>query len=157
MKLTLTDRIMKQTELSHENVISILQSGTLGAFKFFPDEIMTGKFANGKIKSVINPPTGFADPFKSRVNGIVKNENGRTKIELKINLGWIIIGFYIIWYSLILLMIFGLIFQQSEHALQSFGILIVFILLPLGLGKLKLSWDKRRLEDWIDEKLKTSS
>ena len=148
---------MKKTELSHEDVISILQSGTLRGFEFFPDKIMTGRLESGKIKSVINPPTGLADPFKSRVSGVVENNNGRTKIELKIKLGWVIIGFYIIWYSLILFMIFGLIFKQSEHSLRSFGILIVFILLPLGLGKLKISWDKRRLEDWMDKKLKTTA
>jgi hypothetical protein len=71
MKLTLNERILKRTDLSFDSVSLILTSGTLKGFNFFPDKIMTGTIENGIINAVINPPTGWADPFKSRVKGLV--------------------------------------------------------------------------------------
>jgi hypothetical protein len=155
MKLTLNERIFKRTDLSVDCVISILQSGTLKGFNFFPDKIMTGTVDNGRVRTVINPPKGWADPFKSRVQGIVNQEEGRAIVDLKINLGWVIIAFYIIWYSLLFLMLFGLVFKDSKNGIEVIGILIAYSLFPLGLGKIKVNWDKRRLEKWIEKKIKT--
>jgi hypothetical protein len=155
MKLTLSERILKRTELSYDKVGSILQSGTLSGLNLFPEKIMTGRVNNGHVKSVVNPPLGWSDPFKSRVNGIIKQDNGHVIIDLKISLGWVIIAFYCIWYPLILLMLYGLIFKDAKGGLEMLGILIVYSLLPLGLGKLKVNWDRRRLESWIEKKIKT--
>jgi len=155
MKLTLNERISKRTDLSIGSVSSILQSGTLEGFNFFPDKIMTGTVENGKVKTVINPPTGWSDPFKSRVKGTINQEEGQVVIDLRISLGWVIIAFYGIWYSLLFLMLYGLIFKDSDGGLEMFGILIAYSLFPLGLGKLKVNWDKRRLEKWIEKKIKT--
>jgi hypothetical protein len=153
MKLTINERILKQTDLSYDRVNSILQSGTLKGFNFFAENIMTGTIENGKVKTVINPPIGLVDPFKSRVNGFINQQGGQVIIDLKISLGWIIIGFYFIWYSLLLLILFGLIFKGSNGGLEMIGILIAFFLLPLVLGKLKIYWDRRRLENWMEEKI----
>ena len=153
MKLTLHERVFRRTDLSFDKVNLILQSGTLKGFSFFPDKIMTGTVENGKVKTVINPPTGWSDPFKSRVNGIIKQEEEHVIINLKISLAWVIIAFYYIWYTLLSLMLFGLIFNDSNGGLEMFGTLIVYSLVPLGLGKLKVIWDRRRLENWIEREI----
>lgn len=155
MKMKLSERIIKRTDLSYEKASSILQSGTLKGFNLFPGKIMTGKIENGKVQTVVNPPIGWSDPFKSRVNGIINREEGQVIIDLKISLGWLIIGFYCIWYSILLLILFGLIFTDSNGGLDLFGFLIVYSLLPLVLGKLKVNWDRRRLENWINKNIKT--
>jgi hypothetical protein len=155
MKLTLNERIFKRTDLSFDSVNSIFQSGTLKGFNFFPDKIMTGTVENGKVKTLINPPTGWSDPFKSRVKGVINQEEGQVLINLKISLGWVIIAFYCIWYSLLFIMLYGLIFKDSKGGLEMFGFLIAYSLFPLGLGKLKVYWDRRRLENWIEKKIKT--
>lgn len=155
MKLTLNERIFKRTDLSIDSVSLILQSGTLKDFNFFPDKIMTGTIENGKVKTVINAPKGWSDPFKSRVKGVINQEEGQVIIDLRIGLSWVIIVFYFIWYSLLFIMLYGLIFKDSNNGLQKFAILIAFSLFPLGLGKLKVNWDRRRLEHWIEKKIKT--
>lgn len=155
MKLTLNERIIKRSDLSMDKVCSILHSGTSKGFNFSPEKVMTGTVEDGKVKTVINPPTGWSDPFKSRVQGRVFQEEEQVIIDMKISLGWLIIAFYCIWYSILLLMLFGLIFKDSKGGLEMFGFLIAYSLFPPGLGKLKISWDRRRLENWIEKKITT--
>jgi hypothetical protein len=153
----LTDKITLETDLPLEKVISIFHEEILTEFRIFPDRIMTGEIKNGNIDSLINPPSGFVDPFKSRVNGTVQIANKLTRIELKISTGWIIIGFYILWYSIILIVIFGYIFGDAQGNYSGLLFLIAFAIFPIGLGRLKLNWDKKRLEDWIREKIENSA
>jgi hypothetical protein len=54
-------------------------------------------------------------------------------------------------------MLYGLIFKDSNGGLEMFGILIAYSLFPLGLGKLKVSWDRRRLENWMEKKITTAN
>jgi len=155
MKLTLSESIFKRTDLSYDKVVSILQSGTLTEFNLFPDKIMTGRVSNGQVKSVVNSPLGWSDPFKSRVNGFISQDNSQVIIDLKVSLGWVLIAVYCIWYSFILLMLYGLLFKDSNGGLDMLGIVIAYSLLPLGLGKLKVNWDRRRLESWMEKKINT--
>ena len=146
-----------ETVLPVEKVVSIFHSGILTKYHIFPERIMTGKIKNGSIDSHINPPFGFVDPFKSRVKGTFQSENGLTRIELKIGTGWLIIGFYILWYSIILIAIFGFIFGDTKSNFSGLLFLIGSAIIPIGLGRLKLYWDKKRLEVWIREKIENSA
>ncbi len=80
----LTGRIVRRTELPYEKVLSILYSGISTGYgnHLFSDKIMTGRINSGKIKAVINPPKGWSDPFKSRVNGTVNHGKEGTNLEL---------------------------------------------------------------------------
>jgi hypothetical protein len=153
MKLILAEKIVKRTDLLYEQVISNISSGISNELKLFPDKIMRGRIEDGEIKSVINPPSGWSDPFRSRVKGIVKQVNGHIKIELTIRPGWVIIGFYLIWYWLMLRVIYDQIFEGTNSGIQLYLILIIYILFPLALGKLKVYWDRRRLESWLNGKI----
>lgn len=155
MKLRLTDRITKWTELPLEEVDTIFQNGTSDSYKFFPTTIMYGTMVNGRIDALINPPKLIADPFQSRVKGELKRENERTKIDLRINLSWIIIVFGILWYIPILFGIWGLFTNELDHVIERIIGLSLFSILPIGFSALKLNWDKGRLENWIEEKVRT--
>ena len=157
MKLTLNEIIFIRTKLSYERVNSIFQSGTLQGFNLFPDKIMTGRIENGKVTAIINPPIGWSDPFKSRVKGSINKENEHVTVDLRISLGWTIIAIYFIWYSLFLLILYGLIFKSSNGGFKIFAFLLMYFIFPLGLGKLKIIWDRRRLEKWIEKKIKAKS
>jgi len=155
MKLSLIENIEKITETSYDKVISIISSGISEKFHFFPKEIMNGKVENGNVKAVINPPTGLVDPFKSRIEGCIKNINEQTNISLRIRLGWKVIGFLIIWCVMILYMILSFDYSDLMRNLQFIGISIIWTLLPFGAAKIKINWDKRRLANWLNNNIKT--
>ncbi len=155
MKLTLIESIEKKSDKPYDKILLALQSGTSDEFSFFPKEIMDGVIGNGEIMTVINPPVGHVDPFKSRVRGLVKKENGLTVIKLKISPSWVIIGFTVIWCFLIILGTITYEFIDLVQTLQFLGVAIIWTFIPFGVGKLKVNWDRRRLEKWINNKIKT--
>lgn len=155
MKIRLTDRIIKLTELPLEEVDTIFQNGISDSYKFFPTTIMYGTMVNGRIDALINPPKLIADPFQSRVKGEFKRENELTKIDLKINLSWLIIVFGILWYIPILIATWGLFTNEQGHVIERIIWISLFSILPIGFSTLKLNWDKVRLENWIEERIRT--
>jgi hypothetical protein len=157
MNFKLIEIIERTSETSFDKVISILKSETSKRFQLFSDRIMRGQINNGHIIAVINPPLGLADPFKSNLNGVVLNENGKTKILLKIYPSWLIIGFGIIWYVLLLFMIIRLSYKDITDSLKSIGLILIYGFVPYGLCKLKLNWDTRRLKYRIDKIVKNSA
>lgn len=154
MKLRLTDRITKWTELPLEEVDAIFQNGTSDSYKFFPKTIMHGTMLNGRIDALINPPKLIADPFQSRVKGEFKRENELTKIDLRINLSWLIIVFGILWYIPILIATWGLFTNEQGHLIERIIWISLFSILPIVFCSLKLNWDKQRLENWIEERMR---
>ncbi len=157
MTVTLTDRIERKTKTPYDKVISIFNSGITKKFHFFPTQIMYGYIKDGKIKTVINPPSGISDPFKTRVKGVIKIENGETIIKLKLSPSWVVIGFTLIMCSPFIFSLFSFEYFEILKTLKLIGMLLVFAIIPLGLGKIKLNWDKRRLEKWLNEKIKNSA
>ena len=158
MKLTLNDRIYRRTNLSFQSVCSILQSGTLQGLNLFPDRIMTGTIENGKVRAVINPPLRVSDPFRSRVRGTISQDERQVTIDFKIRLSWVIIAFYAFWYSIHLMILFKSITNDSnvEHVeIEVVEHMIASLVLPLILGKLKVYWDRTRLENWIKKNIET--
>lgn len=89
----ISEKINIQTDIAYNEVISMFDSGISKEFKLFPDRIMNGRIEDGTIRAVINPPLGFSDPFKSRVKGEIKEQDGKTIIKLNVNPAWIIIAF----------------------------------------------------------------
>ena len=158
MKLTLNDRIYRRTNLSFQSVCSILQSGTLQGLNLFPDRIMTGTIENGKVRAVINPPLWVSDPFRSRVRGTISQDERQVTIDFKIRLSWVIIAFYAFWYSIHLMILIKSITNDSnvEHVeIEVVEHMIASLVLPLILGKLKVYWDRTRLENWIKKNIET--
>ena len=155
MKLTLTERIEKTSDKPYDKILSALESGIADEIRFFPKEIMNGEIWNGEIMTVINPPFGLVDPFKSRVRGLVIEENGLTVIKLKVSPSWVIIGFIVIWCSLTILGTITYEYSDLIQTLQFLGVAIIWTFIPLGIGKLKVNRDRQRLEKWISKQIKT--
>jgi hypothetical protein len=152
-----TEKIEKITDLSRDAVIALLKSGTADKFEFFPDRIMTGEINDDTIDSVINPPAGFSDPFKSRVTGKMTSDNRVTSIQLTVKPSWTVIIFTTIWLGLILKMLYENFGSPDAIDFRDVGIMIFFSLVPFGFGKLKLTWDRRRLKKWLDKIIANSA
>ncbi|MDP4274221.1 MAG: hypothetical protein Q8907_08085 [Bacteroidota bacterium] len=150
----LTEIINKETGKNRDKVIATLRKGICDKFQLFPDKIMHGFIIDNKIRAFISPPFGFVDPFKSRVTGIIENNNNKTEIQLKVNPSFVIIGFIMIWIGLIIFMIITHNFRDILNSLGFIGIAIIFTIIPFGLAKIKIRWDKKRLENWIDKEIK---
>jgi hypothetical protein len=151
----LTARIERETEMPFEKVISIFRNNTSGKFQFFPDQIMFGQVGADEIKSVINPPLGWVDPFKSRVKGRITTSYGRTNIGLNISPSWIVVGFIVVWCILTIIMILKFDFVETYRSLKFIGLTFLWTIIPFGLCKIKVTWDRRRLDKWLCEKIKT--
>jgi hypothetical protein len=153
----LTETIEKTTNLSQDKVIALIASGTTNKFQLFPDYMMTGEIIGNRIDTVINPQTGFSDPFKSRATGNITCDNKLTSIRITIKPSWTLILSATVWNGLI---IAGLCFSEYGtfpdlvQTLKYIFIQVVWILLPFGLIRLKVNWDRRRLEKWLDNALK---
>ncbi|MBX2960105.1 MAG: hypothetical protein KF732_09130 [Flavobacteriales bacterium] len=151
MTFALTDKIEKTTDLSQDKVVALLESGTTNKFQLFPDHIMTGEIYDDCIDTVINPPTGFSDPFKSRVTGNITCDNKLTKISLTVKPSWTVVVFTIVWCGLIIKMLYDtFISTDLPLTFKSISLLICLSLIPFGLGKLKVIWDTHRLKEWLD-------
>jgi hypothetical protein len=157
MTLALTEKIERVTKTPYDKVVSIFSSAISQRFQFFPDQIMSGHIYNGKIKTVINPPTGWSDPFRSRVIGNIIIENDQTRIQLKISPNWLILGFLIIWNGLLLLMILKFDYTEFLKSIKFIGLNFIWAIIPIGLVKIKVNWDKRRLDKWLNKNINNSA
>jgi hypothetical protein len=155
MQFKLTYTIEKISDNSIEEVISIFHKGTANRIQMIPDQILYGYVREEKIEAVINPPHGLVDPFKSRIEGLIKNENNKTTISLKIKPSWTIIGFIGIWIGLLFIMLVNFEYPNFYRVLQYFGLSIIWTLIPIILCKIKVKWDKTRFEKWLDKKIIT--
>ena len=153
MRLPLTCRITKWVDLPLDEVNTIFQNLTSDSHNLLPKTVMYGTVVNGRIDALINPPNLLVDPFKSRVRGELKKENSLTKIDLRISLSWVLIVFGILWYIPMIIGFWGLITKDLGHVTERIIMLSIFSILPFGLSALKLNFDKRRLEDRIEEEI----
>ena len=69
MRLRLTENIKEIINIERGKFVSNLKFHLSDKFQLFPDQILTGKIMNNKLKARINPPGGWVDPFKSIVTG----------------------------------------------------------------------------------------
>lgn len=153
MNFSLTEKIEKKTKLSVKDTITILKNGTEKKFQFFPDQIMKGKITTNFIEAVINPPIGLSDGFKSKVTGRIINDKTTTHISLIVKPSLAITIFIVAWCLLIFLALFFHEYSDTIETLKFLFITIAWTILPFALCKLKVNWDKRRLEKWIETEL----
>jgi len=146
MKIRITENIVGIINIERAKFVSNLETQISEKFQLFPEQILTGKFEDNKLKAKINPPSGLADPFKSIVTGTIESDNNSTKLNLKVSPSWTIRIFLTIWYVLILLMTINYNYSDFSSLLKFIGIDLIWILIPLALTRLKVRWDRIRLE-----------
>jgi hypothetical protein len=145
------------SEFSEEKVLQILKSSISTKFKIFPDTIMYGHIIKNEIKSVVNPPPGLVDCFRSRVKGVLETENNRTVLKIKLSPGWILIGLLIFWVLLIIPMMITFDFISFSESIKFLLFTIIWLLIPFLLAWIKLRWDCKRLNNWMIQKLKQTA
>jgi hypothetical protein len=146
MKIGLTENIEDEINIDRMKFVSNLETHLSKNFQLFPDKILTGKLKDYELKAKINPPIGWADPFKSLVSGTIDIVDNSTKLNLKVSPSWTIRIFLTIWYILSLLMIINFDYYDSISTLKFIGLEIILIIFPLILVRMKVKWDKKRLE-----------
>ena len=146
MKIGLTEHIEAIINNDRIKFVSSLETHLSKEFQLFPNTILSGKLINNKLNAKINPPIGWVDPFKSLVNGTIDSVEKSTKLNLKVSPSWTIRIFLIIWYALTLLMIFKFNYSDFVNSLKFIGIELIWIIIPLVLTRLKVRWDRKRLE-----------
>ncbi len=146
MKIGLTENIEEKIIIDRIKFVSNLETHLSKKFQLFPDKILSGKLIDNKLNAKINPPIGWADPFKSLVNGTIDIVDNSTKLNLKVSPSWTIRMFLTIWYILSLLMIINFDYYDSISTLKFIGLEIILIIFPLILVRMKVKWDKKRLE-----------
>ena len=146
MKIGLTENITGIINIERAKFISSLEAHLSDKFQLFPDKILIGELNNYKLKAKINPPFGWADPFKSLVTGTIDIVNNATKLNLKVSPNWTIRIFLVIWTFLIVLMIIKYDYSDFVSSFRFFGIELIWILIPLVLTRLKVRWDRKSLE-----------
>ena len=114
---------------------------------------MTGNIYGTKISATINPPKYWSDPFRSRVEGDIESESNGTKLKLKVSFGIVNIIALIIWYLPMISVLQHPKNQNLKNVLLIFGMCSIFSLLSLFLLRIKMNWDKRRLENWLKKNL----
>ena len=137
---------MKKINIDRTKFVSILETHLSKKFQLFPDKILTGKLIDNKLNAKINPPVGWSDPFKSLVSGTIDIVDNSTKQNLKVSPSWTIRIFLTIWYILILIMIFTFDYPDIVNSLEFIAIGLIWIMIPLILTRLKVRWDRKRLE-----------
>ncbi len=148
MKSILISKIHILSDEPFERIQSILRSGMSSRYRMFSETIMNGVLSDGRLKAVVNPPMGIADPFKSRVTGYIKDQDFQTEIILEVKPGW----FVAVLCLMLLVFTTVSIFFQIELALGLF----LFFIICFALGLLKMEWDKGRLAKWINNKIGTA-
>ena len=108
--------------------------------------MLSGKIVNNKLNARINPLGGWVDPFKSVVTGEIDKGFNTTILNLKVRPNWTIKVFLIIWYLISLLMIVNFDYYDLVSILKFIGLEIILIVFPLILVRMKVKWDKKRLE-----------
>ena len=146
MKVGLTENIAEIINIERLKFVSNLETHLSKNFQLFPDKILTGELKSNKLKAKINPPIGWVDPFKSLVIGTIDSVDNSTKLNLKVSPSWTIRIFLAIWYILSLLMIIKYAFSDFADSLMFIGIELIWIIIPLILTRLKVRWDRTRLE-----------
>ena len=154
MKISLKENIYKITDNSSEQVLAVFKKSENASEDVLSWLNHSKKENIISIKALINPPSGFADAFKSRMSGQIIDRENQTIIDLKIRPSWVIIIFSIIWISLLLIMFYQVDLPNISKTVKFIGFFILYLSIPLGLGKLKVNWDRRRLEKWINSKFR---
>jgi len=146
MKIGLTENITEIINIERVKFVSNLENHLSKKFQLFPDKILTGKLENYKLKAKINPPIGWVDPFKSLVIGTIDSIDNSTQLNLKVSPSWTIRIFLTIWYILSFLMIIKYDYYDLNSSLKFMGLETIWLIFPLILVRLKVKWDKKRLE-----------
>jgi hypothetical protein len=146
-----------KSEMNEGQVLLILENGISGKFQFFPNSIMYGQISRNNIKAVINPPLGYVDPFKSRVHGELKTQNDLTIIKVKVFPSWIVIGFILLWLILIVVMIATFDYANTIEVIKFLILTFLLISFPFVIARLKVHWDRKRLERWMTQKIRTKN
>lgn len=153
MKIRLSRKINKETDLPVEEAVKVIQTGVSTKYQLFPDKIMCGDLDEGKFETLINPPFGWVDPFRSRVIGKFSHKDKLTIISLTVKPNSLTTGFMVIWYSLMILMILSFSYHSWIEFVEVLGISLIWAAFPFFLIRIKTSWDKRRLESWLNKRL----
>jgi|TARA_Y100000385_G_scaffold228312_1_gene239463 hypothetical protein len=146
MKIKIIENIVRIVNVERAKFVSNFKTQISEEFQLFPKQILTGKFEDNKVNAKINPPSGLVDPFKSIVTGTIESDNNSTKLNLKVSPSWTIRIFLTIWYVLILLMTINYNYSGFSNLLKFIGLELIWILIPLVLTRLKVRWDRIRLE-----------
>lgn len=146
MKIGLTENIETIINIERAEYTSLLEKHILKDFQAFPEQILTGELKDNRLKAKINPPIGLADPFRSLVNGTIVSIANKTELKLKISPGWIIRIFLSIWSVLNIIIVTRYEYTDFQDFVRFIGILMVSIIPPLIMSRLKVRWDRKRLE-----------
>ena len=153
MKFSFSRKINCYSEFDRDRIISILNKNISNTTGLFSDKFLIGKVENYQIRVKINSSSGFVDPFKSKIQGSVENDNGRSYLSFVINPSWTIIIFLIVWIVLTILMLFSFEFNEIWDSLKFWGIALLWIVFPFLLTMLKINWDKKRLEIFLNDNI----
>ena len=99
-----------------------------------------------RIKFVSNLETHLSKKFQLFPDKILSGKLIDNKLNLKVSPSWTIRIFLTIWYILSLLMIFKFDYSDFVNSLKFIGIELIWIITPLVLTRLKVRWDRIRLE-----------
>lgn len=149
----MSKEIIIKSELSLPDTISQIEKGIGVGFELFPSQIMTGNIHGTKISATINPPKYWSDPLRTRVEGDIESGRGGTKLNLKVSFGWVNILVLLIWYFPMIIVLQHPKNQTMKSVLMIFGMCTMFSLLSFLLLRMKMNWDKRRLENWLNKNL----
>ncbi len=151
MTFGLTGNIDKKVNADIESVKSILEHHLTDTFQFFPDKLLQGKIIGDRLTAKINPPIGWVDPFRSRVSGQIIGKNNTTSIVIKIRMSLTVLFILILWFVLITLTLIKFEYKNISDSFQFIGLTIIYALVPLLLFRLKLHFDKGRLDKLVCE------
>ena len=138
----------EEVKLFFENVVST------HFIILISNKLLYGKIDGYKISAISNPPVGISDPFRSRIIGLIDNQNNQTTLKLSIKPSYVLIVFLWIWNAIMFLMILDIDLPTLQDKFSFIIIYIIWILFPLGLTRLKVNWDRRRIEKFIRKHLK---
>jgi hypothetical protein len=149
----LTEKIEIKSEHTYEEVIAILHDTISESLQLFHDTIMHGSFKGNKFEAVINPPIGFVDPFKSIIKGTIITDNNKTEINILIKPSSVLFGFSVIWFVLLIFMVISFKYTDIVTSVLFIGLIMLFALIVIGLIKVKVHWDTKRLKTALNKRL----
>ena len=146
----LTENIEKLMNIDTELFKFKLNNQMENSFQFFHNKPLNGEIIGDKLIAKINPPIGMVDGLKSIVSGEIKKENNFTRLTLKIEPNLIVLLFVFVWEGLVLLCLIKFSFLNISQTVRFVIIMLTWALIPIILTRLKLKWDKSRLNKLIE-------
>jgi hypothetical protein len=157
MRIGVIEIITKKIQISKEELLTIFKENTCKYFQYFSDRELIGKITSERIIVKVRHQAGFADPFNSISFGKIESLERHTQLTFTVIPSVILILILTLWTLLNLWFIISYGYQNDLiKFLRNVGISFLTTIFPFVFVRLKVNWDKRRLEKWIDKNIKTT-